>query len=124
MSLTFRQHPDAVAQRPAGPILGQVLSREAPAGAADDAAPAGAAAGAITVHHGIHAAQHFLAGMTVGQARRVLGARMNIDPESVPVLNGEPIADEEERVITADDRLLSFVKRSSVRGAAGGLAVR
>jgi hypothetical protein len=71
----------------------------------------------VEVRHGIHSGAFPVAGMTVAQARRTLAGLLNIDPEAIAVLNGRPVRDEESRVIAESEQILSFVKRSSTRGA-------
>jgi hypothetical protein len=72
----------------------------------------------ITVHHGIHSAPYPIAGLTVGQARRILSPLLNIDPGSVAVVRGHIIKDEDSRVLIARDEILNFVKESAIKGAA------
>lgn len=85
-----------------------------PAAGATDAPPT--PPGGVLVHHGIHQGQFPVAGQTVAQARRILAPMMNIDPEAVAVIGGQIVEDEDERVITESAQMLSFVKRSSVKG--------
>jgi hypothetical protein len=73
----------------------------------------------IEVRYGIHSGAFPVAGMTVAESRRTLAGLLNIDPEAIAVLNGRPVRDEETRVITEAEQILSFVKRSSIRGASG-----
>jgi hypothetical protein len=80
-------------------------------------AGAEAPAGSVEVRHGIHSGAFPVAGMTVAEARRTLAGLLNIDPGAIAVLNGRPVRDEEARVITEAAQVLSFVKRSSIRGA-------
>jgi hypothetical protein len=73
----------------------------------------------VLINHGIHSGHFPVVGMTVAQARETLGPIINIDPEAVAVIRGQPINNERNRVITSADHMLSFVKKSSVKGAAG-----
>ena len=78
---------------------------------ADDGKGAG-----ILVNHSIHHGVYPVVGLSVAGARRVLSTMMNLDPNSAAVIAGEIIEDEDERVILENDEMLSFVKRSSVKG--------
>lgn len=85
--------------------------------AAGESATAVAERGGTLVHHGIHAGTYPIAGLTVAQARRLLSF-MNIAPDAVAVIGGEIVADEASRVVDESVELLSFVQKSSVKGAA------
>ena len=115
--MLLRQRRQEAETRRAGleRVLGQVVADE-PAAAEECAAPE-RQSGSIVVHHGIHSGTFPVAGMTVAQARRTLAPLINIDPDAVAVINGYVVEDESSRVITGRDQLLSYVKRSSVRGA-------
>ena len=73
----------------------------------------------LVVHHGIHSGNYRVAGLTVGQARRMFGRPMNISPDAVAVIAGEIVEDEDARVLQDTDHMLSFVQRSSIKGTAG-----
>ncbi|MBI4584937.1 MAG: hypothetical protein HY717_13065 [Planctomycetes bacterium] len=87
-----------------------------PAGAAEGCAAAGANGASVLVQHGIHFKSYPVAGMTVAQVRGTLSAQLHIDPASVAVIGGVIVDDENARVVTGKDQLLTFTKRSSVRG--------
>jgi hypothetical protein len=57
--------------------------------------------------------------MTVAQVRNMLSTLVNLDPRAVAVIAGEIVEDEDERRVLAEDHMLSFVRRSSVKGAIG-----
>lgn len=65
--------------------------------------------------HGIHNGHFPVAGLTVAEARRTLSHLLNIDPEAVAVIAGQIITDENQ-IISGDTAMLSFVKKSSVKG--------
>jgi hypothetical protein len=69
--------------------------------------------------HGIHNGHFPVAGLTVAEARRTLSHLLNIDPEAVAVIAGLIVADENQ-IISVDTAMLSFVKKSSVKGSGGG----
>jgi hypothetical protein len=69
--------------------------------------------------HGIHNGHFPVAGLTVAEARRTLNHLLNIDPDAVAVIAGQIIADENQ-IISVDTAMLSFVKKSSVKGSGGG----
>jgi hypothetical protein len=52
----------------------------------------------------------------VSAARERLAPLLNIDPESVAVIDGQIIDSEDDHIIREDVQSLSFVKRSSVKG--------
>lgn len=72
----------------------------------------------LLVHHGIHEGTYRVAGLSVAQARRLFSRPMNIPSDAVAVIAGEIIENEDERVLQDTDNMLSFVQRSSVKGAA------
>ncbi len=75
--------------------------------------------GATTrVQYGIHLARYPLRGMSVAQVRRFLSPILNIDPTAVAVIGTTRIEDEEAHHVTGEEPMLSFVKPSSVKGAA------
>lgn len=100
----------------AAPVLGRGA---APRARTEECVHEEERARSVMVHHGIHSGAFPIAGMTVAEARRTLAGLLNIDPEAIAVLNGRPVRDEESRTITEAEQLLSFVKRSSLRGACG-----
>ncbi len=68
----------------------------------------------VVVSHGIHRGRFPVGGMSVADARRLLGPLINIDSEAVAVIDGSPVAD--ETMINANVTMVSFVKPSSIRG--------
>lgn len=68
----------------------------------------------VLVHHGIHSGSFPIAGMKVKEARAALTPLLNVDPQAVAVINGQLVS--EEQVIGDEVKLLSFVKRSAVKG--------
>ena len=119
MDLRMRQHTETRQPTAVQDVLGEGADRKvAPCGEPEDSSQAEENRASILVHHGIHAGTFPVVGMTVAQARQVLATLINVDPDSIAVINGHVVQDENERVIRAEDELLSFVKKSSVRGAA------
>jgi hypothetical protein len=82
-------------------------------GSAGPPPPANDAAN-IVVSSGIHRGRYPIVGITVGEARRVLSRLFPIDAEAVSVINGAPVG--EDHVIAETDGMISFVKRSSLKG--------
>ena len=115
MLLKERRHEGETRQAVVERVLGQVVAKEGAAG--EECATPERANGSVVVHHGIHSGRFPVAGMTVAQARRTLAPLINIDPDAVAVINGYEVEDEATRTITSQDQLLSFVKRTSIRGA-------
>jgi hypothetical protein len=85
------------------------------AGGADaEPEPSGAAQRSVFCQCSIHDGHFPVAGMTVGEARRVLAPLLHIEPEAVAVINGQIV--EGDVVIGDDVAMLNFVKPSSVKG--------
>ena len=78
------------------------------------AAPAGVVERSVYCSHGIHNGHFPVAGLSVGEARRTLGHLLNIDPEAVAVIGGQIVGD--DHIIASDTAMLTFVKKSSVKG--------
>ena len=115
MSLRLRDREQSVRPVGAPQVLGQAVR-------GGDTAPDAASpepSRNLMVHHGVHSGVFPVVGMTVAQVRAVVGPLVNLDPDSLATINGHPIQDENERVITAEDQILHFVKMSSVRGTTG-----
>lgn len=70
--------------------------------------------GQVEVIHGVYAHTFPLSGMTVGQARTELADRMNIDPESIAVVDGNEVGDD---TVLGEGMVLNFVKHSGEKGA-------
>jgi hypothetical protein len=70
----------------------------------------------VLVSHGIHRGHFPVAGLHIRDARQTLARLLNIDPASVPVINGRVV--DEDTIIGEDIAMLSFVKPSALRGAA------
>jgi hypothetical protein len=68
----------------------------------------------VFCQHGLHHGHFPVAGLTVGEARQTLTQLLNIDPESVAVINGELVPDDYR--IGEQVAMLNFVKKSSVKG--------
>lgn len=79
------------------------------------ASPVGAVERSVYCTHGIHTGHFPVAGLTVGEARRTLGKLLNIDPEAAAVIAGQVV--DEDHVIGADTAMLTFVKKSSIKGS-------
>jgi hypothetical protein len=113
MEFKKRSRPRASAPAPSeAPV---VKSREASGGGAGTPPPADT----ITVQHGIHTDNYPVVGLTVREVRERLAPVMNIDPESVAVVAGNPVVDEGDHVLSSSDQILSFVKKSAVKGGGG-----
>lgn len=69
--------------------------------------------GHVEVIHGVYAHTLPLSGMTVGQARTELADRMNIDPESIAVVDGNEVGDD---TILGEGQVLNFVKHAGEKG--------
>ena len=67
----------------------------------------------VEVIHGVFAHSLPLVGMSVGQARCELQERMHIDPDAVPVLDGEEV---DESTVLGEGQVLNFVKRAGEKG--------
>jgi hypothetical protein len=94
-------------QLPAPPAPAPVL----PPPAAQPAAPASPG---VYCRHGIHDGHFPLAGITVGEARRLLGPLLHLDPKAVAVINGKIVGD--DHVIGPDVAAINFMKESMVKG--------
>lgn len=70
--------------------------------------------GQVEVIHGVYAHSLPLTGMTVGQARMELMDRMNIDPDSIAVVDGDEVGDD---TVLNEGQVLNFVKHSGEKGA-------
>ncbi len=70
--------------------------------------------GHVEVIHGVYAHSLPLSGMTVAQARTELADRMNIDPESLAVVDGNEVGDD---AILGEGQVLNFVKHAGEKGA-------
>jgi hypothetical protein len=67
----------------------------------------------VEVIHGVFAHSLPLVGMSIGQARSELQERMHIDPDAVPVLDGQEV---DEDTVLAEGQVLNFVKRAGEKG--------
>jgi hypothetical protein len=97
---------------------GQELQRADPdfTGDAGDSEPQPATDNTnVAVSYGIHQGRYPIGGMTVREARRALQRPLNIDDSAVAVINGAPVAEDQQ--ISADVTMLSFVKPSAMKGA-------
>jgi len=86
-------------------------------GEGDDAPsdqPAGRPERTVYCEHSIHDGYFSVAGLTVREARRMLAPLLNISDEAVAVIDGEVV--DEDRVIEEGVGVLSFVKKSSIKG--------
>jgi len=71
------------------------------------------AEGQVEVIHGVYAHSLPLAGMAVGQARAELADRMNLDPDSLAVVDGTEMPDD---TILSEGQTLNFVKHAGEKG--------
>jgi hypothetical protein len=71
----------------------------------------------VEVIHGVYAHSLPLVGLSVAQARAALEDRMNIDPDAVPVVDGN---EADDHTVLAQGQVLNFVKRSGEKGAGHG----
>ena len=94
-------------QQPAPPTLAPGL----PPPAGQPAAPASLG---VYCRHGIHDGHFPLAGITVGEARRLLGPLLHLDPKAVAVINGQIVGD--DHVIGPNVAAINFMKESMVKG--------
>jgi hypothetical protein len=69
--------------------------------------------GRVDVIHGVYAHSLPLAGMTVRQARTELEERMNIDPESLAVVDG---LEAEEDSVLREGQVLNFLTPAGEKG--------
>ena len=83
----------------------------APPPAAQPAAPASPG---VYCRHGIHDGHFPLADITVGEARRMLGPMLHLDPKAVAVINGKIVGD--DHVIGPEVAAINFMKESMVKG--------
>ncbi len=77
-----------------------------------DAAPAAAPATAM-VSHGPYAEALPVGGMTVLEIRRRFGDRLDIDPESIPIIDGEQAT---EDTVVGEGQSLIFTRRAGEKG--------
>ena len=75
-----------------------------------DAAPAPATA---MVSHGPYAEALPVGGMTVHEIRRRFGDRLDIDPESIPIIDGEQAT---EDTVVGEGQSLIFTRRAGEKG--------
>lgn len=78
------------------------------------AQPAAPASPGVYCRHGIHDGHYPLAGLTVGEARRLLGPLLHLDPKAVAVINGKIVRD--DQTIGPDVAAINFMKESMVKG--------
>ena len=71
------------------------------------------AAAMATVTHGPYAEQIPVADMTVSQIRQRYGDRFDIDPDSLPYIEGEPVGDD---TIVQSGQVLMFARRAGEKG--------
>ena len=76
--------------------------------------PAAPASPGVYCRHGIHDGHFPLAGITVGEARRLLGPLLHLDPKAVAVINGKIVPD--DHTIGPDVAAINFMKESMVKG--------
>jgi hypothetical protein len=69
--------------------------------------------GRVDVIHGVYAHSMPLAGMAVRLARAELEERMNIDPDSLAVVDGVEVS---EDTILREGQVLNFVKHAGEKG--------
>ena len=77
------------------------------------AGTATATEGQVDVTHGVYAHSLPLAGMTVRHARAELEERLNIDPEAIPIVDGE---EADEDMVLVEGQMLNFVKHAGEKG--------
>ena len=80
-----------------------------------DESPA-AAAGSVSVVHGVYAHSFPLAGLHVRDARGQLEERMNIDPDAIAVVDGNEV---DEDTVLVEGQMLTFVKHAGEKGRVG-----
>jgi hypothetical protein len=76
--------------------------------------PAAPTSPGVYCRHGIHDGHFPLAGITVGEARRLLGPLLHLDPKAVAVINGKIVPD--DHTIGPDVAAINFMKESMVKG--------
>ena len=81
-----------------------------------DAAPAPAPATAM-VSHGPYAEALPVGGMSVREVRRRFGDRLDIDPESIPIIDGEQAT---EDTVVGEGQSLIFTRRAGEKGLWAG----
>ncbi len=86
-----------------------------PAPFSDEFGTANKTSGRVQVIHGVYAHTLPLAGKTVSEARFELEERMNIDPESLAVIDGVEVNDE-ELVTIHENQVLNFVTPAGEKG--------
>ena len=69
----------------------------------------------VQVIHGVYAHSLPLVGMSVQQARLELEERMNIHPESLAVIDGVEVQEEEE-ILLRENQVLNFVSPAGEKG--------
>ncbi len=69
----------------------------------------------VQVIHGVYAHSLPLVGMSISEARMELEERMNIHPESVAVIDGLEI-EEEEEVLLRENQVLNFLSPAGEKG--------
>jgi len=117
--MKFKKRASAGTPSPQSPEDSFRMKAHDPDGAGPEAAPP---ADTILVQHGIHTVDYPGGGLTVREVRERLAPVINIDPESVAVVGGNPVVDESEHVLSSSDQILSFVKKSAVKGQGGRAA--
>lgn len=108
MSELVRSRPESWGAGPGGlddPFLG----------AQDDTA------GMVTVSHGLVIEQFPLGNMTVGEIRRRLADRLNLDPRSQAQIDGQGVGDD---VVVRTGQQLLFVRNAGEKGAGSSPGVR
>ena len=81
---------------------------------ASDGATTTEETGNVQVIHGIYMHSQPLGGMTVRRARAELFERLNLDPDAMAVVDGNPV---DEDTILAEGQTLNFVKHAGERGS-------
>jgi len=70
--------------------------------------------GAVHVIHGIYTHSFPLVGMTVAQARSALSERLNVAPDAMAVVDGNPAT---EDTVLVHGQTLNFVKHAGEKGS-------
>lgn len=83
----------------------------------DDFFRADAAPATAMVSHGPYAEALPVGGMTVREVRRRFGDRLDIDPESIPIIDGEQAA---EDTVVGEGQSLIFTRRAGEKGLWAG----
>jgi hypothetical protein len=76
--------------------------------------PSAPVSAGVYCRHGIHDGHFPLAGITVGEARRLLGPLLHLDPKAVAVINGAIVPD--DFVVGPEVGAINFMKESMVKG--------